>query len=802
MVSNKYPNTKNAPHQDILKQWGISETALGGFQPDFSTYQKRPALLLATGQKTRRRVIFLDDQQPKIKWYYEDQEKPQPVIFNPEALETPGDTLIKLNGEKSVLAALSAGIANVFTTPNGENKRGDIQTAIEHIMLHSDKRRILVYPDCDPTGTKDAKHWLDLGTAAGLTVEIYDLRQHPGAQPKWDTRDLWLLDQDPARFQARLDCLPLFDFDRYADELPASSPPPRPATSQRDSTGKFNPLVIAALENALLAAGGKRKGNGTIAMPSWSNHNRDKPGLHATYYPNQYENPLAKEFSTGETLGVKELCERYPVDYHALGGLYETGSQNSLYLAPNIDLTRRPDENPVIFTPDSVYFPGGIPRLFTRSLLQCKQDNAALVYYILHDAIEQDLFDPDQAFTTTDVVNLSEQVKQGRNTTKKTAAKGIKQLQAAGFINSAEQIIQGKGKPAESYRLVPIEQALLTYRQRRAIYHREKAFTEPVITPDTVKVGWFSDLLPEEAQQQANLENVLRATLYEEYQIERQQAETRYKRGTNNDTLLTSEYLIIQNVLKLPSGEWRNTKQFKDGYYLAAATVRANNEFTISVKAAARQIGTSETTLRAIRRRVGIVADERFQEYPLEPSSSYLQQVDELAPWAAGRAYGRYVKSSGGMKVAISPSTENNRVERWAANQISQGHTLTFKVQTASQERLATVEEKQALLEKDEAKRAVKKVRNERYRKERNVEPIKVLLPKYDTLPEKHTAEYLALQRKLLPKEVTDLGKEVTPPNYYLPDLLEGGTFGANSDKDVQSPKTRRDPDNHSPPDS
>jgi hypothetical protein len=348
---NTETNTNTDPNnQEILKGWGISLDLISGFQPSFTSYQNRPAVILATGKESRRRVIFLDGDQPKVKWYFEDSDKPQPVLFNTAALQTPGNTLIKLNGEKSVLAALSAGIIHAFSTPNGENKQSDIRAAIDYIRLHSDKRRILIYPDCDSTGTRDAKLWSDWGTAAGLTIEIYDLRQHLQAKPKWDTRDLWLLQQNPEVFQTQLNTLPLFDFNRYADELPAKKDTVITKTETFTSrSDTFNQAVIEALEAQLLAVGRRRK-DGSIGLPSWSGHHkRDKPGLHTVYYSNNGENPLAVEFSTGEIKGIKELCALFNIDYLVLGGLYKT---QDLEIPRNTDLSRVPETPITSSVPD------------------------------------------------------------------------------------------------------------------------------------------------------------------------------------------------------------------------------------------------------------------------------------------------------------------------------------------------------------------------------------------------------------------------------------------------------------------
>jgi Origin of replication binding protein len=210
-----------------LAAWGISPATARQF---CLHYDGRNAFRYPSAEGHRHRLLFINRLASGAKniWDKQTAHLPMPALYNTVRLIS--ELAYLTNGEKSTLALHTAGILNAVNTfSEGSRIREAIQVLLEQAV-----RRVWFAPDCDPHGLRTAFHWLELGSALGLEIQLYDLRLYleerynftPAQYEKWDLRDLWLLvNQDPHAFQSSLAEMPLLDFSRYPTEMASIYPP-------------------------------------------------------------------------------------------------------------------------------------------------------------------------------------------------------------------------------------------------------------------------------------------------------------------------------------------------------------------------------------------------------------------------------------------------------------------------------------------------------------------------------------------------------------------------------------------------
>src|SRR5690606_25051642 len=111
----------------------------------------------------------------------------------------------------------------------------------------------------------------------------------------------------------------------------------------------------------------------------------------------------------------------------------------------------------------------------------------------------------------------------------------------------------------------------------------------------------------------------------------------------------------------------------------------------------AAQLGVTLKTLRRLRRRVGVVAEARYEYFDIlqADGDDVHGAARRLAPWASERVYGRYFESSSGAIIRLDMNAAA-RDTAWVAAQLAQGWQVRLKIQVASRERLASPAELQA----------------------------------------------------------------------------------------------------------
>jgi 5S rRNA maturation endonuclease (ribonuclease M5) len=295
---------------------------------------------------------------------------------------------------------------------------------------------------------------------------------------------------------------------------------------------------------------------------------------------------------------------------------------------------------------------------------------------------------------------------QGRSCTEKTIRKGIEQLVGLGFlelipkstplydrIKESEKIQGGKngnnskrGRPVDYYGLVPLEQALATMVERLSIRVREGMFGS--LAPDNAEPEWFEFCSNVDGQRLAEEVNRLSEPLRQAQQQKIQEIEREYQQVMADlrdklslDTLKRAKSIPIPREL-----DFANGREYRDAYYKALVINAGSDGRQITRARAAEQIGVTVKTLSRIRRRTGVVTEAQFKEIELFSARDVLAQADEAAPWAAGRAFGRYLASSDGRRLRLDPR-HGRHYDRWVAEQMAEGHIVKIQIQVASKER-------------------------------------------------------------------------------------------------------------------
>ncbi|GIK67131.1 MAG: hypothetical protein BroJett018_49250 [Chloroflexota bacterium] len=396
---------------------------------------------------------------------------------------------------------------------------------------------------------------------------------------------------------------------------------------------------------------------------------------------------------------------------------------------------------------DYRFFPNGLPDVLREILLGLHQltpqgrayiadhSAAALILELITDAYRNNhLSDTDHDAATFTIQRLAEiSISLNRHTSAKTIRRGLDQLvalhlielipfstpskPASNFILDAEKgnnVLRGlsplstewggagggdenfppipttRGRPAQKYRPCDLRYALPKFLEILANRLRESLFA--ATTPDTVTPAWFESATTDETARMEWADAIAAATT----DLDQAYADTRAKIEEELDlrlyawslrlnwkALSTSASTPIPADLPFASG-----RAYRDAYYQAKVAAAGSNGRQISRAKAAAEIGVNSRTLTRVRERVGIVTEAQYKEFVLLHPENILEQADLLAPWAAYRTFGRYLKSSSGARIALHP--ENRFADQWASTQMAQGHAVTLQIQIASREHLAT----------------------------------------------------------------------------------------------------------------
>jgi hypothetical protein len=743
--------------------WGISLEAVHYFDLSPTSLGN---IIYPANPNERNRVLIVDPApgQPKNIWDKATQHLPVSALFHVAALQLAESktTLYLANGEKSTMAMWTAGIPNVANT-FGEGNR--IDDAIQLLKTHQ-VSHITLIPDCDTHGIRTAYKWQQRGTAAGLTIRVLDLRVYletqygmsPAQYHKWDTRDLWLLqEQNKDLFVASLNTLPEVDFSRYADELPkisviitprrAERQPHRPRGDDLDFQAIYDDwwfkVVIPQLDKV-------------SPPPSRGKHRTCPNPQHPDKHPSFR---LADDGMVFCTCGVQDMehpRERVAEwvgaipweDYKRQAIAEHKAKREALYATPEI----------------LHHFPAGIPDRLREVLLRLHRDTpyfndhaAALVTYELwHEGIFDGQFDPQQTITIEDLQEYA--ANSGRNTIAKTLRKGMKQLTTLGFFATVGKQPSYRGRPTDLYQAQPLPTAIENLKQKLIYRLRESIFQDEI--PDTVTPEWFPDDDPTTAAILADYENYQRLELYQEYHDDRHLAELRYRRRVTElkDTFTVDNLLHWFSSRLDPTHQWLTGRDYRDTFYLAQALKRAKLARNITRRQAADQLGVTENTLAQIRARMGIATDPQFKIVKITTAKNVREQIDRAAPWAKNNEFGRFLQSTTGEERRVSLRDDPAELDEWVARELAteiEPETkaeVSIKIQIGSRERLATEEELEALSARAQRRRERAKSRYQSRRKQTEKSP-KPRDPLEEVLPEALAALYVKRQLALIPRD-------------------------------------------------
>lgn len=378
------------------------------------------------------------------------------------------------------------------------------------------------------------------------------------------------------------------------------------------------------------------------------------------------------------------------------------------------------------------FFTNGVPDTLREVLLtlhtlgntsrRYTQDHSpsALVLDLIQEALslEPVLDNASQCIPETGIGNISIHLLSRsakltqRNCSEKTIRKGIEQLCGLGFLElipdstplESNNISKPKGdekgknskrgRPAQLFRLVPLAEALVLATERIILRLRESIFADEI--PDTSEKTWFDGLTadgealfsPEESCRLAEVTNSLSAALYAKTQTQRTQLEAQF--AVLADSLRRKlDWRTLQKSFStplLPDKAYPNGRAYRDVYYLSR--VKAAEGRQISRREAAEEVGVNEKTLVRIRRRTGVVTETQFLEFSVCTATNLAAEADRLAPWAARRRFGRYLRSNDGRRIRLDVE-DIRRAEAWVKSILDKGGEVFLQVQVASRERIA-----------------------------------------------------------------------------------------------------------------
>jgi DNA primase len=376
----------------------------------------------------------------------------------------------------------------------------------------------------------------------------------------------------------------------------------------------------------------------------------------------------------------------------------------------------------------NTYFPQGVPDVLREALLGLHrlgattgqryiQDhaNAALVLELYHEAILQACLTADAPLTVADLRTVALSLE--RNCTESAIRRGLEQLCALGFLElianlppgehnfsgqreggrSAKNSSPRRGRPTLRYRIVPLAEALATFLARVEVRIREALYADRL--PNHVQPEWFGGLLAaDEAAAVAETLEIASQELYAMHQVELRRVEREIGKqlAVYRRNLALAALSDAGSTPLAPSVPYSSGRELRDAYYRALIEEAGPAGRQITRASAAAQLGVDRKTLQHIRRRVGVVAEPRFERFELDDAEYVHRRANWLAPWAADRVYGRYLESSSGQCIRLDMQNPA-RNDDWVAGQLARGCRVWLKVQVASRERFATPQEREIL---------------------------------------------------------------------------------------------------------
>lgn len=640
----------------------------------------------SSGKIIARRWKALDSSTtPKYVWI-KGSNGTAPYYMAPdlaEAIRAAGGLCYLAAGEIDLLTYHAAGIRNVLSW-FGE---GNVPGALAKDLADMGVTWTVYAPDLDDAGRTSAVKVRAALRGSNIGYEFKLLPSDLGNGG--DTNDLWqspTIGFDAIKFAEVLARLP---------ELPLPEMVDKPARSANGegNQAEDNPDYYRAIEQALglssedYKKGGQGEGwSKAIACPIKS-HQNDNSNPSATWHKDKH---ILRCFKCGQTFLAKEVAAAKNIrwtDYHQPKGDHGV-------VAAEIDLSAAPDIQLQIDDQHDKA-PRPIPDAFIEKLLTLHQlggflDHApaAAVIKLRSEGALSGAIDPAAPFTVASMSDYA--ASSGRNCNEGTIRKGLHQLAQLGLYQQSESKPVGRGRPTINYVARPMSEALSIFAQKLKYRAREKAYGQYV--PDSqVTPAWFPEEEPAIAERLAEYVNESSAEMYQEFSDEIAQAEARYQRLLNEPAYRLDRVLSGTSI-EMPPGEWETGPDFRRAYNFAQAAKRAAEGRTITVTAAAAQIGVSVKTLIKLRDEAGIIAEPQFLTNEVTPEQPVLKQVDKLAPWAAGRNHGRYLESSSGSRLVVN-TYNPQMVDQWVKREAAAGHKVIAKVQKASLERFGTAEE-------------------------------------------------------------------------------------------------------------
>lgn len=373
------------------------------------------------------------------------------------------------------------------------------------------------------------------------------------------------------------------------------------------------------------------------------------------------------------------------------------------------------------------YFFQGVPNVLRETLLSLHQiipngkkylkdqANALLVLEIRQEALQHHKLRDDEALNTQRLSELATEL--GRDCDQYAIRRGLEQLAGLGFVelianlppsfkvsSPTEQIERGnsannshrRGRPSLTYQALPLARALDTLLKRLETQLQIAVYRDYL--PERVSAKWFSDILPADAAAEvADLIESVSSELYSDYQRDIRRAQrqvfkrmAQYRRDLDMQALFEAESTILPSAMAFSSG-----RELREVYYRALIEAAGPAGRQQSRAKSAAQLGVTLKTLRRLRRRVGVVAEARYEYFDIMQGDDVHGAARRLAPWASERLYGRYFESSSGGIIRLDMNAAA-RDTAWVAAQLAQGWQVRLKIQVASRERLASPAELQA----------------------------------------------------------------------------------------------------------
>lgn len=342
--------------------------------------------------------------------------------------------------------------------------------------------------------------------------------------------------------------------------------------------------------------------------------------------------------------------------------------------------------------PDGYHFPHGIPDKLREALLNLHLETsikdhapALVVQELRQHAIHAQHITPQAPITAKWLIDYA--VRINWHTSQGVIRRGLKQLEALGFLAIKQEKRDGKGRPIDHYHPKPLTEALTRLREVLAYRIRERTFCGD--TPDEITPEWFDNHAPDMAAHLAMLENARRKHLYKENEAARQQAEKQVTRAIRAmeaafrlDSLLSAHSSTLVTDLACQKGS-----DYRVLYY--RSKVASAEQRTIPRAKVAAQLGVSSKYISQLRVKARIVADEQFETMDITHTSDVQASVNETFPWAKNREFGKYLDNGKGERLSLSYH-KPEEIDRWVKNELAHQRPVTAYIQTASRERLAS----------------------------------------------------------------------------------------------------------------